>query len=62
MCKNVYCFFDNFEVVVLDIQECATDPNLCRNAECVNTPGSFRCECRDPNHTLDSTGRVCIGL
>lgn len=28
-----------------DIDECAETRGLCRGGRCVNTPGSFRCEC-----------------
>jgi fibrillin 2/3 len=27
------------------VDECSDDPNLCENGQCLNYPGSFRCEC-----------------
>ncbi|XP_035666438.1 fibrillin-2-like isoform X3 [Branchiostoma floridae] len=42
-----------------DVNECEVFPNICDNARCVNTPGSYRCEC-SPGLTLDNSGRRCI--
>ena len=38
-----------------DIDECITDPGLCHGGDCVNVPGSFRCENCPPN----TTGTTC---
>ena len=35
-------------------------PGVCPNGRCVNSRGSFRCECPE-GLTLDGTGRVCLG-
>lgn len=49
------CFFS-----CIDINECEVFPGVCKNGECVNTRGSFKCQC--PNGmSLDSTGRICLG-
>ncbi|NWR94474.1 FBN2 protein, partial [Furnarius figulus] len=29
-----------------DIDECKVLPNLCKNGQCINSIGSFRCHCR----------------
>lgn len=42
-----------------DINECADNPDLCKNGKCINTDGSFRCDCL-PGYKLDSTGFSCI--
>lgn len=44
----------------VDINECEVFPGVCTNGRCVNTQGSFRCECAE-GLTLDSTGRTCVG-
>ncbi|CAG9791106.1 unnamed protein product [Diatraea saccharalis] len=36
---------DEMDDGFLDINECVEDRGLCRGGRCVNTPGSFRCEC-----------------
>lgn len=42
-----------------DIDECISSP--CQNGRCINTPGSFRCECH-PGFNLGPDGRSCLGL
>ncbi|KAG5270641.1 hypothetical protein AALO_G00194930 [Alosa alosa] len=42
----------------LDIDECATNPNACNNGECINTDGSYRCECPF-GFRLDTSGINC---
>ncbi|XP_033634915.1 fibrillin-2-like [Asterias rubens] len=44
-----------------DINECELNPMVCRNAECQNTVGSFRCMC-GTGLTLDTSGMNCIDL
>lgn len=44
-----------------DINECQFMPDVCENGDCINTDGSFRCECQ-PGYVLDSSGKVCIGM
>ncbi|XP_032381734.1 fibrillin-2b isoform X4 [Etheostoma spectabile] len=46
-------------LVCEDINECEVFPGVCTNGRCVNTQGSFRCECAE-GLTLDSTGRTCV--
>ena len=45
---------------VTDINECNVVEDLCRNGQCVNARGSFRCQCNQ-GHSLDQSGRDCIG-
>ena len=35
-------------------------PGLCANGKCIDTPGSFTCEC-SMGFNLDETGRNCTG-
>uniref|UniRef100_A0A803VCW3 Fibrillin 3 n=1 Tax=Ficedula albicollis TaxID=59894 RepID=A0A803VCW3_FICAL len=44
-----------------DIDECKVLPNLCRNGQCINSIGSFRCHCR-LGYTPDITGTACQDL
>lgn len=43
-----------------DVNECEVFPGVCPNGQCVNSKGSFHCECPE-GLTLDGTGRVCLG-
>ena len=43
-----------------DLNECEIMPGACNNGDCVNTDGSFRCEC-PMGYVLDTSGRRCIG-
>lgn len=42
------------------MNECEVFPGVCPNGQCLNTAGSFRCECPE-GLTLDATGRLCVG-
>ncbi|XP_067425353.1 fibrillin-2 isoform X2 [Emydura macquarii macquarii] len=44
-----------------DIDECQVMPNLCRNGQCINTMGSFRCFCK-VGYTTDISGTSCMDL
>lgn len=58
--NNLFCFALVFLTNPPDINECEVFPGVCTNGQCVNTQGSFRCECAE-GLTLDSTGRTCVG-
>ena len=42
-----------------DINECSLMDDCCTNGKCINTDGSYFCECPDGFH-LDSDGHTCI--
>ncbi|PNI18364.1 FBN3 isoform 4 [Pan troglodytes] len=42
-----------------DVNECTENPGVCTNGICVNTDGSFRCECPF-GYSLDFTGINCV--
>lgn len=45
-----------------DIDECSNDPSLCENGQCLNYPGSFRCECEMGfMHPSDGNEQSCVG-
>lgn len=55
----------NFKICIislpfLDMNECLDNPGICQNGICINTDGSFRCECPF-GYNLDYTGVNCIG-
>lgn len=43
-----------------DMNECLDNPGICQNGICINTDGSFRCECPF-GYNLDYTGVNCVG-
>lgn len=43
-----------------DINECLVIPELCKNGQCINTIGSFRCHC-DVGYKTDFTATSCVG-
>ena len=46
--------------LISDLNECVLFPGICTNGRCINTDGSYRCECA-PGYVLDSSGRNCVG-
>ncbi|KAG5834126.1 hypothetical protein ANANG_G00258070 [Anguilla anguilla] len=42
----------------IDLNECVENPGICSNGHCINTDGSFRCEC-SMGYTLDFSGVHC---
>lgn len=44
-----------------DIDECRISPDLCGSGTCVNTPGSFECECFDGYESGFMMMKNCMG-
>ncbi|XP_073977329.1 fibrillin-2-like isoform X3 [Rhodnius prolixus] len=42
-----------------DLNECHFMPNVCSGGDCINTDGSFRCEC-PTGYALDPSGKNCV--
>lgn len=49
-----------FFLFISDFDECA-DQSKCKNGHCINTDGSYRCECRD-GYTLLPNGAECFDM
>lgn len=47
-------------IIFSDIDECSNGGGPCQNGKCVNTAGSYRCECQD-GFNLGLDGRTCLG-
>uniref|UniRef100_A0A3B1JMS0 Fibrillin 1 n=1 Tax=Astyanax mexicanus TaxID=7994 RepID=A0A3B1JMS0_ASTMX len=43
------------------IDECERNPLLCRGGDCINTEGSFRCQC-PPGHEIAPDGSACLDI
>lgn len=47
---------------VSDIDECRISPDLCGHGSCVNTPGSFECECFEGYESGFMMMKNCMGM
>lgn len=45
-----------------DIDECSNNPNLCENGQCLNGPGTFRCECDMGFMNPDDDDHACMDI
>lgn len=53
-------FFSSSSFLLTDIDECERNPLLCRGGTCVNTEGSYECDC-PTGYSLSTDGSVCEG-
>lgn len=53
-------FYERFVLsLASDVDECVTEDHNCNpNAECMNTPGSYRCSCKEG---FNGDGFTCSG-
>lgn len=54
-----YGFYNVSLSCLTDVNECL-DPTICISGHCVNTPGSYVCNC-PPYFELNPTGVGCVG-
>uniref|UniRef100_T1IWH6 Fibrillin-2 n=1 Tax=Strigamia maritima TaxID=126957 RepID=T1IWH6_STRMM len=59
LCPDGYGYVAEIETGMKDINECIIKPGICQNGICINTDGSFRCQC-EPGYTLDGSGLRCV--
>ena len=53
-------FVDPMTGLKEEINECVMMPGMCKHGTCVNTPGSFHCEC-NRGYRYDEASHTCIG-
>lgn len=58
--RGTLCVCQRFFLLSADTNECLDNPGVCQNGICINTDGSFRCECPF-GYNLDYTGVKCVG-
>ena len=51
---------NSFYAYISDVDECEEDASLCQNGRCINTPGSFKCDC--PSGFNLSSEYKCQGI
>ena len=51
---------NNLSLSTIDVDECSLRPRPCQDV-CVNTRGSFFCQCTDPQLSLGPDRRRCVG-
>ena len=62
VCPGGPGFQPNKETVILeDIDECSSSPDLCLHGRCSNTFGNFMCSCRT-GYQLDNSTKQCLDI
>ena len=58
---QVYSKFSFIDFYYLDVNECVDDNGGCSQL-CINTVGSYYCECNIGYHFIDNSTTICIGM
>ncbi|XP_053097505.1 fibrillin-2 isoform X2 [Pangasianodon hypophthalmus] len=61
LCPFGYGIIPGIGDTIIDLNECVENPGICHNGHCINTDGSFRCEC-STGYTLNYTGMHCVDV
>lgn len=56
--KKIEFITNNTIINYIDINECEEQPGLCRGGRCLNSEGSYKCECPE-GHELASDKQSC---
>ena len=49
-------------ILILDVNECSKDPTICGDKECINIPGSYRCQEKCLEGFIRDESGYCKGL
>ncbi|XP_043853205.1 fibrillin-2-like [Dromiciops gliroides] len=60
--SRISAHFSLFKSLKSDIDECKISPHLCGSGTCVNTPGSFECECSEGHENGFMKMQNCIDI
>lgn len=52
---------ENKKKYFVDVDECTVDRLSCQNGQCINIPGSYRCEC-EMGFTTSEDEKACQGM
>ena len=58
MCICIYVLL----ITVTDIDECANVPTIDCTQQCINTPGSYQCDCYDGYRAITANSTQCEGM
>ena len=60
ICTDVSFNEPDIKLLLADIDECRTDPTVCKNGRCENTEGGYKCTCFS-GFQVSRDGKYCHG-